>query len=64
MPDETLGRLEKVDLRDVWTKEASEFTSWLVTRLNELHRVFANRVRALNVDDWRPSDDEEEPPED
>jgi len=37
---------------------------WLATRLNDLHRVFAHRVRALNADDWRPADDEEEPPED
>jgi hypothetical protein len=27
---------------------------WLAKRLNELHRVFALRVRDLNADDWRP----------
>ena len=37
---------------------------WLATRLNELHPVFANRVRTLNAEDWRPADDEEDPPKD
>jgi len=27
---------------------------WLAKRLNEMHRVFAQRVRALNADDWQP----------
>ena len=36
---------------------------WLAARLNELHRVFANRVRALDADDWRPVDNSDEPPE-
>ena len=35
---------------------------WLATRLNELHRVFSNRVRALDADDWRPVDNADEPP--
>lgn len=29
---------------------------WLVERLNDLHRVFAQRVKMLNADDWRPDD--------
>lgn len=36
---------------------------WLAARLNELHRVFSNRVRALDADDWRPADHEVDPPE-
>ena len=27
---------------------------WLVTKLNEMHRVFAHRVRALDPDEWTP----------
>ena len=37
---------------------------WLANRLNDLHRVFASRVKALEPDDWWPADDEEDPPED
>jgi len=29
MSDKTLGRLERVDLRDIWASEATEFTPWL-----------------------------------
>ena len=28
---------------------------WLAKRLNEMHRVFAQRVRALDTDDWQPN---------
>lgn len=28
---------------------------WLATRLNDLHRVFADRIKELNADDWQPS---------
>ena len=27
---------------------------WLAARLNDLHRVFADRIRELNADDWQP----------
>ena len=37
---------------------------WLATHLNDLHRVFVSRVRALNADNWRPADDEADPLED
>ena len=30
-PDQRLGKLEKVELRDVWSGEATEFTPWLAT---------------------------------
>ena len=36
---------------------------WLATRLNDVHRVFSNRVRVLDADDWRPVDNEDDPPE-
>lgn len=35
---------------------------WLATRLNDLHRVFAQRVRALDADDWQPDDETEAEP--
>ena len=28
---------------------------WLATRLNDLHRVFADRIKELNADDWQPN---------
>src|SRR5690606_5990603 len=27
---------------------------WMAQRLNDLHRVFSQRVRSLRADDWRP----------
>jgi len=32
--DRTLGRLEKVDLREVWTRESADFTPWLAEEKN------------------------------
>ena len=29
MDDQTLGRLERIDLREIWTTEAADFTPWL-----------------------------------
>ena len=31
-----LGRIEKVDLREVWPHEASDFTPWLAEHMSEL----------------------------
>ena len=32
---------------------------WLAERLNEFHRVFYDRVRNLNPDDWQEEQDSE-----
>ncbi len=32
---------------------------WLADRLNDLHEVFASRIKDLNADDWRPDDDDD-----
>jgi hypothetical protein len=29
MTDQKLGRLERVELRDIWISESAEFTPWL-----------------------------------
>jgi hypothetical protein len=99
MTDQPLGRLERVELRDIWISEATSFTpwlarpenmavlgevlnielelpevrdcpiasylndvdpadetdwprqhEWLAKRLNEMHRVLAPRVKALEAD--------------
>lgn len=34
MADKQLGRLERVELRDIWTSEATEFTPWLARAEN------------------------------
>lgn len=53
-----LGDVDPGDEQD-WSRQHE----WLATHLNDFHRVFANRVRALNADDWRPVDNADEPPE-
>ena len=34
--EQTLARIEQVNLRDVWSKEASDFTPWLADNISEL----------------------------
>ena len=33
---ESLGRIQKVDLREAWPHEAADFTPWLAKHLTEL----------------------------
>ena len=34
MMNKSLGRLERVELRDIWLSEASDFTPWLARKEN------------------------------
>jgi hypothetical protein len=34
MTNKNLGRLERVELRDIWLSEASDFTPWLARKEN------------------------------
>ena len=43
----SLGKLQRVDLREVWDNEAGSFTPWLTENLERLHRAFAPRVKQL-----------------
>ena len=45
MTDQPLGRLERVDLRDIWVSEATSFTPWLARPEN-----LAVLGEALNID--------------
>ena len=39
MTDKQLGRIEEVDLREVWPNEAGDFTPWLAENLDRLSRA-------------------------
>lgn len=41
------------DDEDDWMRQHK----WLAERLNEMHDVFAPRIKELNADDWRGSDE-------
>jgi hypothetical protein len=45
MTDQPLGRLERVDLRDIWVSEATSFTPWLARPEN-----LVVLGEALNID--------------
>jgi hypothetical protein len=45
MTDQPLGRLERVDLRDIWISEATSFTPWLARPEN-----MAVLAETLNID--------------
>lgn len=54
LPDGRDTRIS-VSLEDVDPESRSDWPrqhDWLAARLNDLHRVFANRVRALRSEDW------------
>ena len=46
-----LVRMSNVDPSDEndWPRQHD----WLATKLNDMHRVFANRIRVLDADDWQ-----------
>ena len=39
MTNKELAIIQKVDLREVWTNEAQDFTPWLAEHLSELGKV-------------------------
>ncbi len=43
-----LGNVDPGDEED-WPRQHD----WLANKLNDMHRVFANRIRALDADDWQ-----------
>jgi hypothetical protein len=48
-----------IALRDVDPEDQTDWPrqhEWLATRMNDLYRVFVNRVRSLDADRWRPDD--------
>ena len=45
-----LGYLRRVDLRDVWRSEASDFTPWLAEKIMSLFEVMNPLVRELDRD--------------
>jgi hypothetical protein len=51
-----LSYLNNVDPED--EKDWPRQHEWLAGRLNDMHRVFAHRVRTLDADAWRPDDKE------
>lgn len=51
-------------LRDVDAESESDWPrqhAWLTKQLNDMHRIFARRVRALNANDWRPENPDDGP---
>ena len=55
LPDNLYSRIVAY-LNDVDPKDQKDWPrqhEWLATRLNDLHRVFADRIRELDADDWQ-----------
>ena len=56
LPEGTDSRIA-VYLFDVDPGDESDWPSqhrWLASKINDLHRAFARRIRELNPDDWDP----------
>ena len=61
-----LGRIEKIDLREVWRNEAADFTPWLADDVSKLGEAFGagtfRRVFGPILDDpWRKVEKEAMP---
>ncbi|MDE0528090.1 MAG: DUF4268 domain-containing protein [Truepera sp.] len=55
-PDNRDGRI-RAYLNDADPEDEQDWPrqhQWLATRLNDLHRVFADRIKGLDADDWQP----------
>ena len=41
-------------VKSVLFRSSGDQHEWLAKRLNDMRRVFADRVKALDADQWRP----------
>jgi hypothetical protein len=44
LPSASLGRLRRIDTREVWRHEASEFTPWLLDQIDELNEALGVEI--------------------
>lgn len=46
-----IGRLEKVDLRSIWRREAADFTTWLAENISYLNEVLGFEITVHKVEE-------------